>query len=603
MSVLLRLRPLGLLQYSKTEVNVFSKKLELSFCVASSNATRHKYSTNSGRNNGTAVFDYEKERKNFRLDVPKYFNFAADVIDSWAEKERTGKRDISIPAFWWIDDKGSQLQWNFQELSSNSKRVARLLTEEFELSKGDKLILILSRIPEWWLINLACIRAGIILSAGTTLLRAHDIQHRLLASQAKCIITDSNIADMVDKVIDNCPDVLNKVVVADKTRDNWKNFNLLLQKYDNKFKDVQTLSSETMMLFFTSGTTGAPKMAEHTHSSYGIGHKITAEYFLRLTSKDVIWNMSDTGWAKSAWSNLFAPWTNGSCVFIHHSVKFDARVMLQNLCKFPISHCCTAPTAYRTAVKLPLCEYKFHSLKYCFGAGEPVNPELIEEWQDGTGLRLYEGYGQTETTFLCGTNYPGMEYRAGSMGKPPPGYDLQIVDDEGNILPPEQEGNIAVRCKPDKPVGLFTKYLDDSNRTKSVFVGDFYLTGDRGKVDDDGYFYFIGRADDVILSAGYRIGPFEVESALLEHPSVLESAVVSSPDDTRGEIVKAFVILTDKYKTTNQSDLIKELQNHVKQSTAPYKYPRKIEFVENLPKTVSGKIRRVELRNKEWGKN
>ncbi|ESO84777.1 hypothetical protein LOTGIDRAFT_179592 [Lottia gigantea] len=516
----------------------------------------------------------------------------------------TGRRDISNPAFWWIDDHGYEKKFNFQDLSAESKRVADLLTK-LGLKKGDKLLVILPRLPEWWFINLACIRTGIIISPCTTLLRANDIQKRLLSSKAKCIIADDPSSITVDQVLGDCPELKNKLLISSSEngtddRKGWLNFKHLLKHCDGNFENIKTLSDDAMMLFFTSGTTGFPKMVEHTHATYGIGHKLTADYFLRVTDKDVIWNMSDTGWAKCAWSSLFAPWNNGACVFVHHTARFDPKAMLHNLCQYPITHLCTAPTAYRSLVKLPLSHYKFQALKYSFGAGEPVNPELKTEWFDGTGLDLYEGYGQTETTFICGTNYPEVKSRDGSMGKPPPGIDLQIVDDNGQVLDPGTEGNIAVRCKPNKPVGLFTCYLNDKERTDFVFKGDFYLTGDRGQMDGDGYFYFVGRADDVILSAGYRIGPFEVESALLEHPSVLESAVVSSPDKERGEVVKAFIILTEDYKQNDLTDLITELQNYVKSTTAPYKYPRKIEFVETLPKTVSGKIRRIELRNNEW---
>ncbi|CAG5132893.1 unnamed protein product [Candidula unifasciata] len=355
-----------------------------------------------------------------------------------------------------------------------------------------------------------------------------------------------------------------------------------------------------MMIFFTSGTTGYPKMAEHTHASYGLGHTLTARYWLMVDPSSILWNLSDTGWAKCAWSSLFAPWIHGSCVFVYNSSKFDPQEVLQVLSAYPISHFCSSPTGMRLMKTENISSVKLKALKHCVGAGEPVNPELIEIWKKDTGLEIFEGYGQTETTLLC-CRSPSIPYKEGSMGKAAPGIDLQVVDDDGNILGPGTEGNLAIRVTPIRPVGLFTKYLNDPDRTAESFVGDFYLTGDRGYIDEDNYIFFVGRADDVISSSGYRIGPFEVESALLEHPAVLESAVVSSPDEIRKEVVKAFIKLMPEYEKVDHEALKQELQNHVKAVTAPYKYPRKIEFVDSLPKTISGKIRRVELRNKEWG--
>lgn len=407
------------------------------------------------------------------------------------------------------------------------------------------------------------------------------------------------------KVAGKCPDLLYKIYLGPKsdTRLSWLNFDELLSQEPETFQNVKTHSSDPMIWFFTSGTTGKPKMTEHTHASYGLGSSVTARYFLTAQRSDVIWNISDTGWAKSAWSSLFAPWLAGACVFVHHtsSIKFEVEPVLQNLEDYEISVLCVPATVLRLIVQHDLTNRKFKALRHCVSAGEPVNPDLIVKWKKDTKLDLYEGFGQTETTLLC-SNYPFIEQKIGSMGKPPPGIDLQIVDNEGNILPHDTEGNLAVRYRPQRPVGLFSKYVSAPNVTASVFCGDFYLTGDRAMMDKDGYFWFVGRSDDVIITSGYRIGPFEVESALIQHPAVLESAVVSSPDPVRGEIVKAFVKLVSDYQNTDYTDLIKELQEHTKMITAPYKYPRKIEFVDELPKTVSGKIRRVELRNKEWHK-
>ncbi|RME65489.1 MAG: acyl-CoA synthetase, partial [Alphaproteobacteria bacterium] len=346
-----------------------------------------------------------------------------------------------------------------------------------------------------------------------------------------------------------------------------------------------------------SGTTDYPKMAVHGHG-YAIGHLTTGRYWLDLQPGDLHWNVSDTGWAKAAWSSYFAPWLQGACVFADTRPGFDPRRTLDLLAAWPITSLCAAPTVYRMLVQQDLGRYRFAHLRHCVGAGEPLNPEVIAKWQRATGLVIRDGYGQTETTLLCGS-FPPLAVRPGAMGRPAPGIALAVIDEDGQPLPPGEEGDIAVKVKPEPPAGLFKGYKDDAERTQACFKGEWYLTGDRAYRDDDGYFWFVARGDDVILSSGYRIGPFEVESALISHPAVAESAVVASPDPTRGEVVKAFVVLAAGFAP---SDALKRaLQDHVKSVTAPYKYPRKIAFVDSLPKTVSGKIRRVELRQKEWG--
>ncbi|CAH1795111.1 unnamed protein product [Owenia fusiformis] len=548
--------------------------------------------------------NYEDEKKNFKINVPEYFNFAKDVIDRWAEAEKKGERG-HIPALWWVDDEDNQLKWNFRELSEKSMRVANALQHGLGLEKGDRVIVILPRQPEWWLLNIACIRTGTILIPGTTQLTAKDIKTRLNQSHAKCLITDERTSHVVDQIAKECPDLEAKVVVMENqenevsTRTGWKDFHSLCAQSNKTHECLDTKSSDPMTIFFTSGTTALPKMCEHSHASYGMGHVITGRFWLDLCPTDIHWNNSDTGWAKSAWSNVFAPWIQGACVFVHHTPKFDVKKTLNTLQTYPITTFCTAPTAYRLLVQSDLKKYKFHSLRHAISAGEPLNPEVTDEWYEGTGQVIREGYGQSETCLLVGS-FRCIENKPGSMGKPSPWFDTTIVDDSGREVGPNTEGDIAVKVKPNRPIGLFTKYVDDPEMTSSAHKGDYYITGDRAYRDDDGYFWFVGRSDDVINSAGYRIGPFEVENALIEHPSVAESAVVSSPDKQRGEVVKAFVILSEQYKNADKDELRKGLQEHVKQVTAPYKYPRKIDFVDELPKTVSGKIRRVELRNQEW---
>jgi acetyl-CoA synthetase/medium-chain acyl-CoA synthetase len=338
-------------------------------------------------------------------------------------------------------------------------------------------------------------------------------------------------------------------------------------------------------------------MTLHTQASYGIGHLVTGKYWLDLTPNDLHWNLSDTGWAKAAYSSFFGPWIVGAVIFVDHSSRFSARRVLELLSRYPITTLCGAPTAYRLLIQEDISNYRFPALRQCVAAGEPLNPEVIEVWKRATELTIRDGYGQTETVLVVG-NFLSMELKPGSMGKPSPGFYVSIVDDNGNELPPQVEGTVAIRVSPERPAGLFKEYWKDPKRTQQCFLGDWYLTGDRAFRDEDGYFWFVGRADDVIISAGYRIGPFEVESALLEHPAVAESAVVGSPDRVRGQIVKAFVVLAKDYEPSQA--LAQELQEFVKERTAPYKYPREIEFVEGLPKTISGKIRRVELREREY---
>ncbi|XP_001376998.2 acyl-coenzyme A synthetase ACSM3, mitochondrial isoform X1 [Monodelphis domestica] len=580
MNILLRTQCFQLLKISTVSVRAFHKDYRLSAAQNFSN--------------------YESIKRDFKLEVPEYFNFAKDVLDHWAKMEKVGKRP-SNPAFWWINDHGEEVKWNFQELGSLSKKFANVLAESCGLQKGDRIIVVLPAIPEWWLANVACLRTGTVLIPGTIQLTEKDILYRLQASKAKCIITNDTLALTVDSIAHHCETLKYKLLVSEKPREGWGNLKEMMKHASDDHSCVMTRHNETMTIYFTSGTTGSPKMTEHTHSSYGMGLSVNGRYWLDLTPSDIMWNTSDTGWAKSAWSSVFAPWSQGACVFVHYMPRFEPVAILKTLSRFPITTFCSAPTVYRMLVLKWEPSYKFKSLKHCVSAGEPINPEVMDQWKNKTGLNIYEGYGQTETVLICGT-FKGMKIKYGSMGKPSPAFDVKVIDENGNILPSKQEGAIGIRVRPNRPLGLFAGYVDEPSRTASAFCGDFYKTGDRGYMDEDGYFWFIARSDDVIISSGYRIGPFEVESALAEHPAVLESGVVSSPDPIRGEVVKAFVILKPDYKSYDPEKMKNELQEHVKRTTAPYKYPRKVEFVLELPKTVSGKIKRNELRKKEWEK-
>ena len=534
--------------------------------------------------------DYDKTFAEFKWEVPDYFNFAGDVIDKWAQ-------DPNKLAMHWVNDDGLEAKRTFLDFSKASKRLCNVLSQQ-GVKRGDVVMIVLGRSIEWWEVFTACIRMGVIIAPGTTQLTSKDLEYRVNTSKAVCFITDNGNAPKLDAVVDKCTTLKCKLVIGG-SREGWMDYTKVVTAASDVFETAKTAKDEEAIVYFTSGTVGFPKMALHTHTSYPLGHQVTGKFWLDLKPEDMHWNISDTGWAKAAWSSYFGPWYCGASQFVHCTDRFDPKKTLELLSKYPVTTMCGAPTIYRMLVLQPLSEYKFPTLRHCVGAGEPLNPEIIEVWKKATGCTIRDGYGQTETVLLCGS-FPCIEPRFGSMGKPTPGFDLQVIDNDGAIVPPNTEGDIAVRVKPTRPLGLFKEYWKEPERTANAFKGDWYLTGDRAYRDEDGYFWFVGRADDVILTSGYRIGPFEVESALIEHPAVAESAVVSSPDETRGEVVKAFVILAPGY--TASEALAKELQEHVKKVTAPYKYPRKIDFVTALPKTVSGKIRRVDLRNAEWGK-
>jgi len=548
--------------------------------------------------------NYEDEYKSFQLEKPEYFNFAKDVLEIWADREK-GLSGLQVPghALWYVNDEGEEIKWTFKQLLQHSNRLANVLSEVGGLKPLDRVIVILPRIPEWWLVNVSCLKLGCILSPGTTSLTKNDIVKRINASDATCVITTTEISKIIDQIPDaDVPTLTAKFAVENSNatsviKNGWLPVKKLMSESSTTFQCLNTKSDDAMSWFFTSGTTGYPKMTEHTHASYGLAHKMTGKYWLDLTERDIMWNVSDTGWAKSAYSSVYAPWWQGACVFVHDTQRFDVKKTLGVLEKFPITVTCLPPTAYRLIMQDDKDSYAFKALRHCVSAGEPLNPEVIESWKKKTGLTIREGFGQTEMTLSCGI-FRCMEVKPGSMGKATPGYDIKIIDENSDILTSNKEGDIAVRCYPNKPIGMFSKYVKNEEKTADAYRGDYYLTGDRGYKDSDGYLWFVGRSDDVIISAGYRIGPFEVESALLEHDEVAESAVISSPCETRGSIVKAFIVLVEGGSPSDQLKI--DLQDHVKQMTAPYKYPRLIEFVDALPKTISGKIRRVELRQKEW---
>jgi acetyl-CoA synthetase/medium-chain acyl-CoA synthetase len=478
--------------------------------------------------------DYEAERRSFHLDVPEYFNFAIDVINKWAS-------DPNKLAMLWVGPNGEERRFTFAYFAERSNRAANAFTK-LGIQKGDTVLVMLPRIPAWWESILGLMKIGAIPIPCTTLLTPRDIRYRAGVADAVGIITDNEGVAKFEEVRNECPTVKVAIVVepnADMGRERWVNYSQVVDEAPPEFNGPKTRSDDPCLVYFTSGTVGYPKMVLHTQASYPIGHTITGKYWLDLHEDDLVWNLSETGWAKFAWSNLFGPWSQGAAMFIQDARgKFNPIETLEMLNRYPITTLCAPPTAYRMLVlDEPMKYMKAHppkALRYCVGAGEPLNPEVIKVWQEATGMTIRDGYGQTETVLLC-ANFPPVPVKPGSMGKPSPGFELSVIDHEGNELPPNKEGDIAVRVKPVRPTWMFREYWRDPDASAACIRGDWYITGDRAYKDEDGYFWFVGRADDVINSAGYRIGPFEVESALKEHPAVAESAVVASPDKMRSE--------------------------------------------------------------------
>jgi acyl-coenzyme A synthetase/AMP-(fatty) acid ligase len=517
------------------------------------------------------------------LEAPPHFNFAADVIDRWA-RERP-----EAPALWWVSaSTDAEQKFNFRELATLSCQAANLLRSS-GVCRGDRVLLMLPRVPQWWIAMLGLIRIGAVPVPTTLLLTPREVDYRLRSARISAVIANSDAAAKVDGFSGI------RLLVGEE-RPGWIDFDQALRQASPSFSGERTLSDDPGILYFTSATTGDPKMVLHTQASYGLGHYLTGKLWLDLGPDDLHWNLSDLGWAKAAWSSLYGPWLMGACVFaVDAPGKLDAASTLNTLAAFPITTWCAPPTALRLIVRQDLSRWRFPHLRHCLSAGEPLNPELLHRWREATGLTLHEGYGQTETVVLIGNfRSLGNPVRPGSMGKSTSGLTVALVDEQLREVPPGTEGEIAVRVKPHRPLGLFKEYWLSPEEMAAHFRGDWYLTGDRATRDADGYFWFLGRNDDVIKTSGYRIGPFEVESALLEHPSVLEVAVVGKPDPLRGQIVKAFVVLRPGIEPTDE--LKATLQMHCKRLVATYKYPREIEFVAELPKTASGKTRHVALR-------
>jgi acetyl-CoA synthetase/medium-chain acyl-CoA synthetase len=517
------------------------------------------------------------------IKAPLHFNFATDVIDRWAHERP------DAPALWCVHaSTGAEQRFSFRELAALSCQAAALLRSS-GVRRGDRVLIMLPRVPQWWIGMLGLIRLGAVPVPGTLLLTARDVAYRLGSARISAVVTDQEGVAKVGGFEGT------RLLVGGE-RPDWIDFDRGVLQAGTGFRGERTRSDDPGIIYFTSATTGNPKMVLHTQASYGLGHRLTGQLWLDLRPEDVHWNLSDLGWGKAAWSSFYGPWQMGACVFaLDAPGKFDPAVALKTLAAFPITTWCAPPTALRLIVRQNLSRWRFPHLRHCVSAGEPLNPEVLNLWREATGLTLHEAYGQTETVVLIGNfRSLGHQVRPGSMGKATPGFTVALLDEHLREVPTGEEGEVAVRVKPHRPLGLFSEYWLNPNEMAAQFRGDWYLTGDRATCDADGYFWFIGRKDDVIKSSGYRIGPFEVESALLEHPVVLEAAVVGQPDPLRGQIVKACVVLRPGIEAADE--LKTELQAHCKKLVAAYKYPREVEFVRELPKTTSGKTRRVELR-------
>ncbi|WP_449246422.1 acyl-CoA synthetase [Desulfarculus baarsii] len=532
---------------------------------------------------------YEQLYNGFHWNVPEKYNFGFDVVDKWAA-DRTKLALLSL------SEDGEQAEYmSFFELSRLSDRFANVLVD-LGLKKGDRVLIILHSVPQWYVAMIAMFKLGVVPMPGTVLLTAKDISYRVNRAEAVMVITDLDHVARVDEVARQCPTLKHKMVVDGKTP-GWYAYDAQMAAAKAKLERGalgEVVTADPLMLYFTSGTTGQPKMVRHSHA-YPLGHEVTARYAQSLQPTDLHWTVSETGWAKAAWGKLFGQMIVGAAIVQRKSLgRFNPENTLKALERYGVTTFCAPPTVYRMLIQQDLKAYDF-TLRHCMSAGEPMNPEVIKAWRDGTGLDIYDFYGQTETVCIL-SNYPFMPLKYGSVGKPTPGHDVRVVDENGVELAPGDEGHIAMYLGDQRPPGLMMEYWLDDDAMAGSFKGDYYYTGDRAYRDEEGYFWFVGRGDDIIKSSGYRVGPFEVESALQEHPAVAECAVVGAPDPegVRGMVIKAFVVLVKGYEPSEA--LTKEIQDYVKNTTAPYKYPRLIEYREELPKTISGKILRRELR-------
>lgn len=542
----------------------------------------------------TSVEDYNK---NLEFIVPENFNFAYDVMDEWA-KEQPEKL-----AMLWTHENGDEIRFTFRDIKEQTDRTAAYF-QSLGIGKGDPVMLILKRHYQWWLAMLGLHKLGAIAIPATHMLTKHDIEYRNQRAGVKAIVcaNDEYIVSQIKAAMPESPTVKALVTVGGEAPEGF-------HSWDKEWKDAPEFvrpehvntNDDTMLIYFTSGTSGSPKMVAHDYL-YALGHLTTGVFWHNLAEDSIHLTVADTGWGKAVWGKFYGQWFAGAVVFVYDHEKFAADKLLRQIEKYRITSFCAPPTIYRFMIREDLSQYDLSSLRYCCTAGEALNPAVFDKFHEATGIMLMEGFGQTETTMTLGT-MPWMKPKPGSMGMPNAQYDIDILKPDGTPCEDGEKGEIVVRVKgtssSEKPIGLFKYYYRDEELTAKAWHDGYYHTGDVAWRDEDGYYWFEGRIDDVIKSSGYRIGPFEVESVLMTHPAVVECAITGVPDDIRGMVVKATIVLGKEWKDKAGDALIKELQNHVKRETAPYKYPRIIEFVDELPKTISGKIRRVEIREKD----
>jgi acetyl-CoA synthetase len=536
---------------------------------------------------------YEDFMENYKVTVPEDFNFGFDIIDGWADRE-PGKT-----ALLWCDDHDQERSFTYKDLSVLSNKAANYFSS-LGIGKGDVVMCILRRRFEYWIIAVALCKLGAIIIPATMQLTSKDIIYRANAAKVKAVVCYSDVDGFVtaqmEQALPECPTIKTRILTPD-VREGWLSFNEPISRFSDLFTrstdDNRILSTDPMLIYFTSGTTGMPKMVVHNFE-HPLGHIVTAKYWQQVQEDKLHMSVSDSGWAKFGWGKIYGQLICGAPVFAYDMEKFIPKNLMEKLEKYRVTTFCAPPTMFRFMLADNMEGYDFGAIKHCGNAGEPLSPEIFNKIKKILGLNMYEGFGQSESTVLI-ANFPWFEPKPGSMGKPAPLYDIDLIDSEGNTCEDGEEGRIVVRNI--DAVGLFKGYYMDEKLTSEAFTGGVYDTGDTAWRDPDGYYWFIGRNDDMIKCSGYRIGPFEVESVLSEHDAVLECAITGAPDPKRGQVVKATVVLNKGYEPSDE--MVKELQEHVKRMTAPYKYPRIIEFVPELPKTISGKIKRAQIRARD----
>ena len=536
---------------------------------------------------------YEDFMQNFKINVPENFNFGYDVVDAWAEKEPDKK------ALLWTNDQGEIIQFTFADIKRESDKTASFFASQ-GIGRGDMVMLILKRHYQFWFSIVALHKLGATVIPATHLLTEKDIIYRCEKADIKAIVAtgDEIVINHIQNSLPKCSTLKTLISTGPIVPEGWFDFNKEIDEAAPFVRpELANTNDDVSLMYFTSGTTGNPKMVAHDFT-YPLGHIITGSFWHNVKEDSLHLTLADTGWGKAVWGKLYGQWIAGANVFVYDFEKFEPVDVLHMIQKYGITSFCAPPTVFRFLIREDLTKFDISTLKYCTIAGEALNPKVYDEWKRLTGIKLMEGFGQTETTLTIAT-YPWLEPKPGSMGCKGPVYDIDLLTADGRWAEDGEQGEIVVRTNGVKPVGLFKEYLKDPGLTYEAYHDNIYHTGDVAWRDEDGYFWFVGRTDDVIKSSGYRIGPFEVESALMTHPAVVECAITGVPDEIRGQVVKATIVLSKDYKDKAGEALIKEIQNHVKRVTAPYKYPRIVEFVDELPKTISGKIRRVEIRAKD----